>query len=200
MPWWLLGTSMVATTFSAETPLLIAGWVYESGISRNWEWWCFLPGAMLTTFLFARLWRRTEVLTDAEYITFRYSGAQASALRGFRAIYMGLIVNTIVIGSQFFVCGKIGTILIGVEPGQPHYEAWRTGIPLGCAAVAMTSSALAGISGILITDFVMFILKLIAAVAVCVYALRHPAVGGLANLKSQISNQHPGFLAFLPST
>src|SRR4051812_5823089 len=176
MPWWLLGTSMVATTFSAETPLLIAGWVFESGISRNWEWWCFLPGAMLTTFFFARLWRRTEVLTDAEYITFRYSGKEASVLRGFRAIYMGLIFNTIVIGSQFFVCGKIGTILLGLEPGDAHYEAWRIGIPLACAAVAMTSSALAGISGILVTDFVMFILKLIAAIAVCVYAIKQPQV------------------------
>src|SRR3954471_10594900 len=107
MPWWLLGTSMVATTFSAETPLLVSRFVYESGISRNWEWWCFLPGAMLTTFLFARLWRRTEVLTDAEYITTRDSGGEAEVLRGFRAIYMGLIVNTIMIGSQFFVCGKI---------------------------------------------------------------------------------------------
>jgi Na+/proline symporter len=199
MPWWLLGTSMVATTFSAETPLLISGWVFESGISRNWEWWCFLPGAMLTTFFFARLWRRTEVLTDAEYITFRYSGREASVLRGFRALYMGLIVNTIVIGSQFFVCGKIGTILLGLEPGDRHYEAWRIGIPLGCAAVAMTSSALAGISGILVTDFVMFILKLIAAIAVCVYAVKQPSVGGLANLKSQISNLHPAHLDFLPS-
>src|SRR5205823_5278477 len=116
MPWWLLGTSMVATTFAAETPLLVSNWAYESGISRNWEWWCFLPGAMLTTFLFARLWRRTEVLTDAEYITTRYSGAEASVLRGFRAVYMGLVTNTIVIGSQFFVCAKIGTILLGIAP------------------------------------------------------------------------------------
>jgi Na+/proline symporter len=199
MPWWLLGTSMVATTFSAETPLLISGWVYESGISRNWEWWCFLPGAMLTTFLFARLWRRTEVLTDAEYITTRYSGPQAQVLRGFRAIYMGLVVNTIMIGSQFFVCGKISTMLVGVTPGDPHYEAWRNGIPIACALVALTSSALAGISGILVTDFVMFILKLLAAIAICIYAVTDPAVGGLSNLKSQISNSRPGFLNFLPA-
>src|SRR6266480_2370090 len=199
MPWWLLGTSMVATTFSAETPLLIAGWVYESGISRNWEWWCFLPGAMLTTFLFARLWRRTEVLTDAEYVTFRYSGVEASVLRGFRAIYMGLIVNTIVIGSQFFVAGKIGTTLLGIDESHPHFNAWRLGIPIVCATVAMMSSALAGISGILVTDFVMFILKLIAAIAVCVYAVKQPAVGGLAGLKSQIASSHPDFLNFLPS-
>src|SRR6266550_27881 len=114
MPWWLLGTSMVATTFSAETPLLIAGWVYESGISRNWEWWCFLPGAMLMTFLFARLWRRTEVLTDAEYVTLRYSGKEAHVLRAFRALFMGLLFNTVMLGSQFLVSGLIGTTVLGI--------------------------------------------------------------------------------------
>src|ERR1043165_626531 len=160
MPWWLLGTSMVATTFSAETPLLVSAWVYESGISKNWEWWAFLPGAMLTTFFFARLWHRTEVLTDAEYVTTRYSGTEADVLRAFRAIYMGLIVNTIMIGSQFLVCGLIGTTLLGIDSTHPHYTAWRLGIPLFCAAVAMLSSPLAGISGILVPDFVMFILKL----------------------------------------
>src|SRR5256714_6318624 len=132
MPWWLLGTSMVATTFSAETPLLIAGWVYEGGIAKNWEWWCYLPGAMLTTFFFARLWRRTEVLTDAEYVTLRYSGLESQVLRGFRAIYMGLIFNTIVLGSQFFVMQKIGITLLGLTEHDPHYNAWRIGIPVFC--------------------------------------------------------------------
>src|SRR2546423_4295089 len=170
MSWWLLGTSMVATTFSAETPLLVSSFVYESGISRNWEWWSLLPGGMLTTFFFSRLWRRTAVLTDAEYITFRYSGREASFLRGFRAIYMGLVINTITIGSQFLVCGLMGTTLLGMDETHPHYELVRIGTPIGCALVAMLSSALAGISGILVTDFVMFILKLIAAIAVCVFA------------------------------
>jgi Na+/proline symporter len=198
MPWWLLGTSMVATTFSAETPLLVSAWVFESGISRNWEWWCFLPGATLTTFFFARLWRRTEVLTDAEYVTLRYSGTEAHVLRGFRALYMGLIVNSIILGSQFLVCGLIGTTIMGLEKSDPNYTYWRIGIPIFCALIAMTSSALAGISGILVTDFVMFILKLIAAIAVCVYAIKQPAVGGLSNLVSQISSSHPGHLSFLP--
>jgi SSS family solute:Na+ symporter len=198
MPWWLLGTSMVATTFSAETPLLVSAWVFESGISRNWEWWCFLPGAMLTTFFFARLWRRTEVLTDAEYVTTRYSGKEADFLRGFRAIFMGLIFNTIAIGSQFFVCGVIATTILGIDKTHPHYTAWRLGIPICCAFVAMLSSALAGIAGIIVTDFVMFILKLIAAIAVCVYAIKQPAVGGLTNLIAQISKSHPNHLLFLP--
>src|ERR1041384_519966 len=133
MPWWLLGTSMVATTFSAETPLLIAGWVFEAGISRNWEWWCFLPGAMLTTFLFARLWRRTEVLTDAEYVTLRYSGTEAKVLRGFRAVFMGLVFNVIVIGAQFFVTGIMATTLLGLDESSPHYQTWFMGVPVFCA-------------------------------------------------------------------
>lgn len=198
MPWWLLGTSMVATTFAADAPLLVAGWVYESGISRNWEWWSFLPGAMLTTFLFARLWRRTEVLTDAEYVTLRYAGRAAEFLRGFRALYMGLVTNTIVLGAQFLVCGLIGTTLLGIDETHPHYEMWRIGLPLFCAVVAMLSSAIAGISGILITDFVMFVLKLGAAVIVCVYALQQPAVGGLDGLITQIAVARPGHLHFLP--
>jgi SSS family solute:Na+ symporter len=198
MPWWLLGTSMVATTFAAETPLLISNWVYESGISRNWEWWCFLPGAMLTTFLFARLWRRTEVLTDAEYVTIRYSGTEAKVLRGFRALYMGLIVNTFMIGGQFLVSGMIGTAVLGVSETNPHYKPLRIVIPLICAAVAMTSSSLAGISGILVTDFVLFILKLFGAIVICIYALAQPQVGGLHGLLAQLSGSRAQYLDVLP--
>lgn len=199
MPWWLLGTSMVATTFAAETPLLISNWVYESGISRNWEWWCFLPGAMLTTFLFARLWRRTEVLTDAEYVTLRYSGTEAKVLRGFRALYMGMIVNTIMIGSQFLVSGLIATAILGIAPGTAHYEMVRIAAPLICAAVATTSSSLAGLSGILVTDFVLFILKTAGAIIICVYSLRQPSVGGLSGLVSRIKSLHPRHLDMFPS-
>lgn len=199
MPWWLLGTSMVATTFAAETPLMVSNWAYESGISRNWEWWCFLPGAMLTTFLFARLWRRTEVLTDAEYVTLRYSGAEAKVLRGFRALHMGLIMNTFMIGGQFLVSGMIGTAVLGISEKSPHYDTARVVIPLICAAVAMTSSSLAGISGILVTDFVMFILKLFGAIVICIYAIKQPAVGGLSGLVAKMTATHPDRLHFIPS-
>src|SRR2546421_2790796 len=198
MPWWILGTSMVATTFAAETPLLVSNWAYESGISRNWEWWCFLPGAMLTTFLFARLWRRTEVLTDAEYVTLRYCGAPANVLRAFRALYMGLLINTFMIGGQFLVSGLIGTAVLGVDETNPHYKPLRIIIPIICALVAMTSSSLAGISGILITDFALFILKLFGAIVTCIYALKQPAVGGLTGLVAKISAAHPRHLRILP--
>jgi solute:Na+ symporter, SSS family len=133
LPWWLIGTSMVATTFSAETPLLVSNFVYTSGIAKNWEWWCLLPGAMLTTFFFARLWRRTEVLTDAELLVLRYSGAGAHILRAFRALYMGFVMNAIMIGSQMVVSGKFGTTLIGVAPGEPNYQIWRISIAFVCA-------------------------------------------------------------------
>jgi Na+/proline symporter len=199
MPWWLLGTSMVATTFAAETPLLVSNWVYESGISRNWEWWCFLPGAMLTTFLFARLWRRTEVLTDAEYVTLRYSGLEAKVLRGFRALYMSTIINTLMIGGQFLVGGLIGTAVLGVAESSPHYKPLRVIIPLICAAVAMTSSSLAGLSGILVTDFALFVLKLVGAIVICAYSLAQPQVGGLSGLVAKLSATHPDHLRFIPA-
>ena len=150
LPWWLIGTSMVATTFSAETPLLVSDFVFQSGISKNWEWWCLLPGAMLTTFLVARPWRRTEVLTDAEYLTLRYSGPEAHMLRASRALYMGFIMNAIVLGSQLVVSGKFGTTLMGVQEGDPNYHLWRMAIAFVCAIVAVFFSSLAGIAALLL--------------------------------------------------
>ncbi len=199
LPWWLIGTSMVATTFSADTPLLVANFVYTGGISKNWEWWCFLPGAMLTTFFFARLWRRTEVLTDAEFLTLRYSGAGAHILRAFRALYMGFVMNAIVIGSQMIVSGKFGTTLIGVSEGEPNYQLWRISIAFVCAMVALFYSSMAGIAGIVVNDFVQFFLAMIGALLVAYFAVMHPAVGGLANLRSQILELHPTHLNALPS-
>ena len=100
LPWWLLGTSMVATTFSIATPLMVAGWSREAGIAKNWEWWVFLFGQMFTTFFFATLWRRTNVFNDAQFIDIRYSGKEAAFLRGFRAFYMGFIMNILVMGGH----------------------------------------------------------------------------------------------------
>jgi solute:Na+ symporter, SSS family len=199
LPWWLIGTSMVASTFSAETPLLVANWVYESGISRNWEWWCFLPGAMLTTFLFARLWRRTEVLTDAEYVTLRYSGREAQVLRAFRALYMGFVMNTIVIGSALLVSGLIGTTLLGIGEDHPHYQAYRLGIALSLGLVAMVYSSMAGIAGIVVNDFVQFSLAMLGAVLIAVYAVGQPEVGGLSGLVAAVVAREPRHLEFLPA-
>src|SRR5215212_5682455 len=187
LPWWLIGTSMVATTFSAETPLLVSNFVYKSGISKNWEWWCLLPGAMLTTFFFARLWRRTEVLTDAQFVTLRYSGPEAHILRGFRALYMGFVMNTIMIGSQMMVSGKFGTTLLGKTPADHDYQYWNVGIAVVLSAVALFYSSLAGIAGIVVTDLVQFGLAMLGAILVAVFALRQPAVGGLSNLVPKVS-------------
>ena len=198
LPWWLIGTSMVATTFSAETPLLVANFVYTSGISRNWEWWCLLPGAMLTTFFFARLWRRTEVLTDAQFVTLRYSGPGAHILRGFRALYMGFIMNAIVIGSQMVVSGKFGTTLVGKSPGDENYMAWNIGIAVLCSAVALFYSSLAGIAGIVVTDFVQFSLAMIGAILIACYALAQPEVGGLGGLVTKVSAIDATHLDFFP--
>jgi solute:Na+ symporter, SSS family len=200
LPWWLIGTSMVATTFSAETPLLVSNWVYKFGISKNWEWWCLLPGAMLTTFLFAKLWRRTEVLTDAQYLTLRYSGKEAHILRAFRALYMGFVMNTIMIGSQLVVSGKFGTTLMGVTEADASYPYWRVSIALVCALVALFYSSMAGIAGIVVNDFVQFTLAMTGAILVCVYAVARPEVGGLGGLVQKVSALDSQRLAFIPQT
>jgi len=126
LPWWLLGISMVATTTSASTPVFVAGWAYKFGIARNWEWWCFLPGGMLTAFFFARLWRRTNVITDAEYTELRYGGKSAAFLRGFRALYMGFILNCFVLGGGLVAMAKMFPLILGFDPDLP--TGWN--IPL----------------------------------------------------------------------
>lgn len=200
LPWWLLGTSMVATTFSAGTPLLVANWAYESGIARNWEWWSFLPGAMLTTFLFARLWRRTGVRTDAEYVALRYSGREAKILRGFRALYMGFIMNGLVLGSGLVVIAKIGTTLLGVPPEAENFQLYRWGIALICGLVALFYSALSGLAGIVITDFVQFTIAMLGSLLIAAYACAQPKVGGLSGLVAHIKGLSPGHLNLLPTS
>jgi len=189
MPWWLIGTSMVATTFSAGVPLLIAGWVYEHGIARNWEWWTYLLTAMATTFFFARLWSRTKVVTDAELLELRYSGTPAKVLRGFRALYMGLAMNTLVMGGGLVAIGKIGEKLLGLD---------RLTVAVLCGVVALFYSALSGFLGVVITDFVQFIIAMIGSVAMCFCAVGHEKVGGLGGLVTKLETLKPGVLDFLP--
>jgi len=193
LPWWLLGTSMVATTFSAGTPLLVAGWAHDRGIAKNWEWWSYLIGAMLTTFFFARLWGRTGVMTDAEYIELRYSGKAGSILRGFRALYMGFIMNTFVIGSGLVTIAKIGTSLLDV-----HTETARWAIAGVCGLTALFYSTTSGLSGVVITDFVQFCIAMIGSILICVFACTHPSVGGLANLAGRLRETRPELLQFFP--
>lgn len=170
MPWWLLGTSMVATTFAADTPNLVSQIVREHGVSGNWTWWAFMLSAMLTTFVFARLWRRSKVLTDNEFYELRYSGKPAAALRAFRSLYLGLVFNTIGMATVNLAAIKFGTVLLGLAP-------WQT-LTLGCG-ITVIYSTLGGLRGILATDFFQFIIAITGSIAACIYLLNLPEVGGL---------------------
>jgi solute:Na+ symporter, SSS family len=137
LPWWLLGTSMVATTFAAGTPIWVAGMAYTHGLTKQWVYWSLIFGSMLTTFFFAKLWKRTEAITDAEYIALRYSGKEAKFLRGFRALYMGFIMNALVLGSGLISICMIGGQLLGLE-GETH----RWTIAIVCGGVALFGAIL----------------------------------------------------------
>ncbi|PIE88791.1 MAG: Na+:solute symporter, partial [Bacteroidetes bacterium] len=118
MPWWLLGISMVACTFSADTPNLVTGMVREAGVAKNWAWWAFLITGMVTVFIYAKLWRRSNVMTDLEYYELRYSGKAASFLRGFRAVYLGLFFNTLIMATVTLAAIKIGAVMFNIPPLQ----------------------------------------------------------------------------------
>jgi SSS family solute:Na+ symporter len=173
--WWLLGTSMVATTFAADTPLLVTGIVRESGVAGNWLWWAFLITGMLTVSVYAKLWRRSGIITDNEFYEMRYSGKTAAALRGFRAAYLGLIFNVIVMANVTLAAIKIGQIMFGFSPMQTILVA---------AVVTVVFSTLGGLTSVLITDFVLFIIAMIGSIGAAVVLLGEPEVGGLAGLLS----------------
>ncbi|MBI1291681.1 Na+:solute symporter [bacterium] len=173
MPWWLLGTSMVATTFSTDTPNLVTDLVRGGGVSANWAWWAFLLTGMLTTFVYARLWRRSGVFTDIEFYELRYGGRPAALLRGFRALYLGLFFNMVVIASVSVAAIKIGGIMFGLSPFQTIFWA---------SLITVLYSALGGLRGVILTDFVQFGLAMLGSLAAAWYAVAHPKVGGLGNL------------------
>ena len=199
LSWWLLGTSMVATTFALDTPLYVAGWTREFGISKNWEWWVFLFGGMFTTFFFAKLWRRSNVLNDAEFIDIRYSGKAGSFLRGFRALYMGFIMNMLVIGSQLVAISKVGTLILGISTTDPNYRIWCWAIAIVCGFTALFYCYVSGFGAIVITDFVQFGLSMTGAILLAVYACRQPEVGGFGNMIAQLKSVMPDKLDFAPA-
>ena len=189
MPWWLLGISMVATTFSTDTPNLVTDLVRQNGVSGNWGWWAFLITGMLTVFVYANLWRRSGVLTDIEFYELRYSGKAAAFLRGFRALYLGLVFNVLVMGAVSLAAIKFGEIVLGL-PG------WLT-LLVACS-ITLVYSTMGGLKAIIITDFVQFTLAMIGSIWGCVYILGLEKVGGLSNLIT-----HPnvvGKLALIPDT
>lgn len=173
MPWWLLGTSMVATTFATDTPNLVTGIVRQDGVYGNWIWWAFLLTGTTTVFLYAKLWRRSEVLTDIEFYELRYSGKPAAFLRGFRAIYLGVVFNVIIMANVTLAAVKIGGVLLGLTPLQSITIA---------AAVTLAYSMVGGLTGVLLTDLVQFVIAMIGSVAAAVYILGLPEVGGLSQM------------------
>jgi Na+/proline symporter len=175
MPWWLLGLSMVATTFSTDTPNLVTDIVRTQGVSGNWAWWSFLITGMLTTFIFARLWRRLGVTTDIEFYEMRYSGKAASFLRGFRAIYLGVFFNIMIIGLVTLAAIKIGGVMLGLSPQA---------VVLWAGLVTVIFSAASGFLGVVFTDVILFVIAMLGAFLAAWFSLDHPAVGGLAGLIS----------------
>ncbi len=175
MPWWLLGISMVACTFSADTPNLVTGMVRENGVAKNWAWWAFLITGMVTVFIYAKLWRRSNVMTDLEYYELRYSGKAASFLRGFRAIYLGVFFNTLIMGTVTLAAIKIGGIMLGIEP-------WVAVV--GGSTVVMIYASLGGLKGVIWADFFQYGIAMFGAVLAAIVAVKQPEVGGLKALLS----------------
>jgi len=185
-PWWLIGVSMVATTFSTDTPNLVTNLVREHGVANNWAWWAFLLTGMMTVFFYARLWRRSGVLTDLEFYEIRYSGQAASLVRGFRAVYLGLVFNCFIMASVNLAAVKIANVVLG----------WPMGQTLAiCAVLNIAFAATSGLWGVLVTDFIQFGIAMTGAFSAAYFALQQPEVGGLANL---IARTDPATLALLP--
>ena len=185
-PWWLIGASMVATTFSTDTPNLVTNLVREGGIANNWVWWAFLLTGMTTVFFYARLWRRLGILTDLEFYELRYSGRAASWVRGFRAIYLGFFFNIVIMAAVNLAAAKIANVLLG-------WPIERTLVV--CAAMSILFAATSGLWGVLVSDMLQFGIAMVGSIATAVYALGRPEVGGLGGLLERID---PARLSFLP--
>ena len=173
LPWWLLGTSMVATTFSTDTPNLVTDLVRTGGVSQNWVWWAFLITGMCTVFFYARLWRRSGVFTDMGFYELRYSGKPAAFLRGFRALYLGVFFNVMIMATVTLAAIKISGVLLGVD---------RYTTVLIAGSVTVLYSATSGLWGVVVTDLLLFTIAIIGAFAAAYFAVAQPEVGGLGGL------------------
>jgi Na+/proline symporter len=194
VPWWLAGLSMVATTFSSDTPNLVTNFVRTQGVAGNWQWWAFTLTGVATVFFYARLWRRSGVLTDLEFYELRYSGKAASAVRGFRAVYLGLFFNCIIMATVNLAAVKIASALFGFQP-------WQTLLAVGLLNVVFAAHS--GLWGVLVIDTIQFFVKMSAVIAAAYFAVTLPQVGGLGGLAEKVSTMRgPGgvdYLAMLPS-
>ncbi|MBL9128638.1 MAG: Na+:solute symporter [Verrucomicrobiales bacterium] len=195
VPWWLAGLSMVATTFSSDTPNLVTDFVRRQGVAGNWVWWAFVLTGMATVFFYARLWRRSEVMTDLEFYEIRYSGKAASVVRGFRSVYLGLFFNCVIMATVNLAACKIANVLFGMS-------RLETLVVVGVLNVAFAAHS--GLWGVLVIDMIQFFIKMTAVIAAAYFAVRH--VGGLAVLVEKLSQPMPApdgngtisFLSFLP--
>jgi Na+/proline symporter len=187
LPWWLLGTSMVATTFSTDTPNLVTDLVRTGGVSQNWMWWAFLITGMCTVFFYAKLWRRSSALTDIGFYELRYSGRPAAFLRGFRALYLGVFFNVVIMASVTLAAIKISGVLLGLDK-------YSTVLIAGSATALY--SATSGLWGVVVTDLLLFVISMIGSIAAAYFALQQPEVGGLAGLVA--SPDLAGKLSLLP--
>lgn len=187
MPWWLLGISMVATTFAADTPNFVAGVIRENGVYGNWIWWSFLLTGMVTVFFYSKLWRRSGITTDLEFYELRYSGKSAAFLRGFRAIYLGVFFNIVIMANVCLAAIKIGHVMFGFNEFQSLFIA---------CSVTVVYSMLGGLRGVLLTDFVQFIIAMVGSIWAAVYIVNHEKVGGLSTMLA--APELEGKLNFLP--
>ena len=199
VPWWLAGTSMVATTFAADTPLAVTGMVAKNGVAGNWLWWNLLASGMLTVFFYARLWRRAGVMTDIEFSELRYAGPPAAFLRGFRALYLGLLINCIILGWVNLAMAKILQLVFTISKGE---ALW---IVVGLIVLTSAISTLAGLWGVLVTDLFQFVIKMGMVIILAVVAVR--AVGGIEMMKAKLlaidqvraaGGGHGSVLSFVP--
>src|SRR5437667_2335815 len=192
VPWWLAGTSMVATTFAADTPLVVTGLVARNGVAGNWLWWNLLASGMLTVFFYARLWRRAGVMTDIEFSEIRYAGRPAAFLRGFRALYLGVLINCIILGWVNLAMVKILQLLFGVG----KLEALA--MVLGLIVLTSAISTLSGLWGVLVTDLFQFVIKMGMVIVLAVFAVH--AVGGIDAMREKLAllPGHGSVLSFVP--
>lgn len=190
LPWYIAGISMVATTFAADTPLAVTELVSNNGISGNWLWWNMLIGGMLTTFFFAKLWRRANILTEVEFIELRYSGKPASFLRGFKAIYLGLFMNVLIIGWVNLALISILKVFFNIPESEVYFYV------LGAMLIIAFYSTLSGLWGVAINDLVQFFIAMAGSIILAIFVLNSDKIGGISGLKEKLD---PSFFNFFPT-
>jgi len=193
LPWYIAGISMVATTFAADTPLAVTEMVAQNGIAGNWLWWNMLFGGMLTTFFFARLWRRANILTELELIELRYSGAEAAFLRGFKSVYMGLFMNTLIIGWVNVAMISILTVFFDIPESE---VIWYAGAAM---LIAASYSVLSGLWGVVITDVIQFVIAMTGCIILAVLVVSSDKIGGIQGMKEQLPAEALSFFPTLKS-